>query len=113
VLGSRGAFVVAGVDGQETALRAGLRPGTVDAWGTEPRERWGRLVQGDERQPVPSEPGAWPEFYERVERWLRGGGPAPVDPADAVRTLEVIEAARRSAATRSVVAIVAAGSASG
>jgi predicted dehydrogenase len=113
VLGSRGAFVVAGVDGQETALRAGLRPGAVDAWGTEPRERWGRLVQGDEQQPVPSEPGAWPEFYERVERWLRGGGPAPVDPADAVRTLEVIEAARRSAATRSVVAIVAAGSASG
>jgi scyllo-inositol 2-dehydrogenase (NADP+) len=105
VLGSRGAFVVDELDGQEAALRDGLRPGAVEAWGVEPREHWGRLVRGEDEQAVPSEPGAWPEFYERVERWLRAGGPAPVDPADAVRTLEVIDAARRSAATHSLVAL--------
>jgi predicted dehydrogenase len=98
VLGSRAAFVVDEVDGQEDALRDGLRPGTDEPWGEEPQERWGRLVRGDESERVPSERGAWPEFYRGVERWLRSGGPPPVDPWDAVRVLEVIEAARRSAA---------------
>jgi predicted dehydrogenase len=55
-------------------------------------------VRGDEEEAVPSEPGAWPEFYAGVERWLRSAADPPVDPGDAVRVLEVIEAARRSAA---------------
>lgn len=101
VLGSSGAFVVDEVDGQEDALRAGLRPGGGEPWGEVPPERLGRLVRGDEQEPVPSEPGAWPEFYAGVERWLRDGGDPPVDPADAVRVLEVVEAARRSAAAGS------------
>jgi predicted dehydrogenase len=98
VLGSEAAFVVDEVDGQEDALRDGLRPGRDEPWGVEPPARWGRLVRGDDQEPVVSEPGAWPEFYVGVERWLREGGDPPVDPADAVRALEVVEAARRSAA---------------
>jgi predicted dehydrogenase len=98
VLGSAGAFVVDEVDGQEDALRDGLRPGRDEPWGVEPPARWGRLVRGDEEEPVPSEPGAWPAFYSGVERWLRCGGEPPVDPADAVRVLEVVEAARGSVA---------------
>jgi predicted dehydrogenase len=98
VLGSEAAFVVDEVDGQEDALRAGLRPGRDEPWGVEPPARWGRLVRGEEQEPVASEPGAWPEFYAGVERWLREGAAPPVDPADAVRVLEVVEAARRSAA---------------
>jgi predicted dehydrogenase len=96
VLGSRAAFVVDEVDGQEDALRDGRRPGRDEPWGLEPSEHWGRLVRGEETEPVPSEPGAWPEFYRGVERWLREGGPPPVDPSDAVRVLEVIDAARAS-----------------
>jgi predicted dehydrogenase len=56
-------------------------------------------VRGADSEAVPSEPGAWPAFYARVERWLREGGAPPVDPADAVSVLTVIEAARRSAAS--------------
>jgi predicted dehydrogenase len=107
VLGSRAAFVVDEVDGQEDALRSGLRPGRDEPWGVEPPGRWGRLVRGDELEPVPSEPGAWPAFYAGVERWLRSGGDPPVDPWDAVRVLEVIEAARRSAAAGTTVALAA------
>ena len=36
---------------------------------------------------------------------LRGDGPLPVDPADGVAVLEVIDAARTSAAERVVVAV--------
>jgi scyllo-inositol 2-dehydrogenase (NADP+) len=98
VLGTRAAYVVAEVDGQEDALRSGRRPDDPDMWGIEPQSCWGRLVKGEESEAVPSEPGAWPAFYAELERALRVGGPPPVDPADAVATLEVIDAARRSAA---------------
>jgi predicted dehydrogenase len=100
VLGSRAAYVVAEVDGQEDALRAGRRPDDPGPWGEEPQERWGLLVRGEESDPVPSEPGAWPAFYAQFERALRLGGPPPVDPADAIAVLEVIDAARDVAAER-------------
>ena len=105
VLGTRGAYVVPEVDGQEDALRAGRRPDDQGEWGVEPEERWGRLVRGEESEPVPSERGAWPCFYARLERALREGGPPPVEPEDAVTTLRVLEAARRSAAEQQVIAL--------
>jgi scyllo-inositol 2-dehydrogenase (NADP+) len=107
VLGDRAAYLVAGLDGQEDALRAGRRPSGPDPWGVEPPSRWGRLMAGDDGEEVPSEPGAWPSFYAMLERALREGGPPPVDPRDAVRGLELIEAARRSAAEATVVALPA------
>src|SRR3954454_20498985 len=72
VLGGAAAFVVDELDGQEDALRAGLRPAGSDDWGAEPESRWGRLVRGDESEPVRSENGAWPRFYEQVGPALRG-----------------------------------------
>jgi scyllo-inositol 2-dehydrogenase (NADP+) len=94
VLGSEGAFVVDAGDSQEDALRAGRRPGANGDWGEEEESNWGRLARGDESEPVPSERGAWPEFYAGVERALRSGSPPPVDPRDAVATLEILERAR-------------------
>jgi scyllo-inositol 2-dehydrogenase (NADP+) len=107
VLGTKAAFVAAGLDGQEDALRAGARPDTVPDWGTEPESNWGRLVSGEDSVPVPSERGDWPRFYELLARALRDGGPPPVNPRDAVATLRVLEAARRSSAGRTVVALTA------
>ncbi|HEX6057701.1 MAG TPA: Gfo/Idh/MocA family oxidoreductase [Gemmatimonadaceae bacterium] len=103
LLGRRGSYVKHGLDVQEEALRGGARPGP--GWGEEPEERWGRLGVGDEARPVRTEPGAYPRFYDVVAESLRTGAPPPVDPADAVAALEVIEAARRSAHERVVVAM--------
>jgi scyllo-inositol 2-dehydrogenase (NADP+) len=94
VLGSRAAFVVEEPDGQEDAIQAGHLPTTSSDWGAEPPERWGRLVSGDDGEPVRSENGAWPRFYEQLVAALRGDGPLPVDPEDAVAVLEVLERAR-------------------
>jgi scyllo-inositol 2-dehydrogenase (NADP+) len=99
VHGNRGAFVVQELDSQEDALRAGLRPGSANGWGEEPEARWGRLVRGDESEPVPSEAGAWPRFYELLADALPSRGPLPVDPWDAVRVLEVLERARTAPPT--------------
>ena len=107
VLGTKAAFVVRELDGQEDALRAGARPDQGPEWGTEPEARWGQLVAGERSVRVPSERGDWPRFYALLVRALRDGGPPPVDPHDAVAALRVIEAARRSAASRQVVALPA------
>jgi scyllo-inositol 2-dehydrogenase (NADP+) len=107
VLGTKAAFVMRELDGQENALRSGARPDEVADWGSEPESSWGRVVSGEDSVPVPSERGDWPRFYALLVGALRDGDPPPVDPHDAVATLRVLEAARRSAASREVVTLSA------
>lgn len=99
VLGSEAAFTKFGLDVQEAAMRAGARPGD-SGWGEDPQESWGELGAGEHRERVPTLRGAYEEFYAGVARALRNGTGPPVDPSDAVRTLEIIEAAHRFAAGR-------------
>ncbi|HVR42645.1 MAG TPA: Gfo/Idh/MocA family oxidoreductase [Thermoanaerobaculia bacterium] len=103
LLGSRAAYAKMHPDPQEGALRSGGRPGP--GWGEEPPERWGTLGAGERVRAVPTLPGAYQAFYAGIVEALRGGAPPPVDPADAVAVLELIEAARRSSDERRVVAI--------
>ncbi|HET7722272.1 MAG TPA: Gfo/Idh/MocA family oxidoreductase, partial [Acidimicrobiales bacterium] len=98
VLGSTAGYVVWGMDPQERALRAGQSPGHA-GWGESPAGRWGTLGVGDaDVAPVPTETGNYGRFYEGVVASMRQGRPPPVAPGDALVTLEVIDAARRSAA---------------
>jgi scyllo-inositol 2-dehydrogenase (NADP+) len=94
VLGTEAAYLVRELDGQEDALRAGLRPGGPERWAVEPQERWGTLVRGEDSEPVRSEDGAWPRFYELLAGALQGEGRVPVDPRDALQVLRILEAAR-------------------
>jgi predicted dehydrogenase len=95
VLGSTAAYVVDTLDGQELKLLAGIRPDDP-AFGEVPPERWGRLVVGDVASPVPSEPGHYGPFYVGVVAAITGGAPPPVDPADSVRIIELLERVRSS-----------------
>ena len=103
VLGDRAAFTKHGLDGQEPALAAGTVPTSPD-WGEEPADRWG-LLGDDAPQPIRTLPGAYPQFYSRVAHALRTNTPPPVAPADALAALTIIEAARRSAETGTVIAL--------
>ena len=81
------------LQGQEEGLRAGVPPAPEPA---------GRLWTSNGVRALPSLPGDWAAFY----RTLAGGfsrGTVPVDARDAVQVLQVLEAARRSAASREVV----------
>jgi predicted dehydrogenase len=102
ILGERAAYVKQTVDVQEEMLRSGLRP--APGWGEDPEERWGVLGAGDDLRPVRTEPGTYQRFYEGLVEALRGA-PPPVDPADAVASLEVLDAARTSARDRRVVSL--------
>jgi hypothetical protein len=57
-------------------------------------------ARGDEI--IATEPGRHQAFYQGLVAALRGEGPMPVDPRDAVGVLEVIDAARARAAARQV-----------
>ncbi len=102
VSGSAASLVKWGLDVQEAALKAGVKPGSA-AWGQEPPERWGMLGTETASAPVPSLPGNYPAFYSGVAAAIRGDAPPPVQVNEAIAMLDVIEAAQRSARERRVV----------
>lgn len=111
VLGSKAGYVKHGLDPQEAALRDGSRPGASGAaWGAEPEELWGRLGAGESPvtgggSPVPTLPGDYPAYYAAVARALHAHGPNPVTAQEAAAALDVLEAARRSAAEKVTVTL--------
>ena len=97
VSGLRAGFATDGVDPQEDQLQAGLRPG-------DPAYGAGRtgVLAGEE---IPLERGRYEAFYAGVREWASGSAPAPVDPADSLAVLEILEAARRSSERGQVVRV--------
>jgi predicted dehydrogenase len=86
VSGLERGFASDGLDPQEDQLASGLRPGDA-----------GYGESGDLLR------GSYERFYEGVRDWLRGDAPAPVDPRDSLACMRVLEAARRSSDTHSVI----------
>ena len=104
VFGSRAAYMKHGLDVQEDALRAGMRPDD-DAYGEEPDARWGTLAGPGLSATVPTLRGAYPEFYRGVARAVREGAPPPVPAADVIAGLEIVEAAFLSHERKAVVSL--------
>ncbi|MEA9555615.1 oxidoreductase [Xanthomonas nasturtii] len=104
VHGTRGSYLKHGLDTQEDQLRAGRRPGTV-GWGVDPLP--GTLTRVDEEGRVHTHqpdnlPGDYRQCYAAFRDALAGTGPAPVDGADAVQLMRLLELAQHSAATGQV-----------
>lgn len=105
VQGTEAALVSTGSDGQFAAVFNGVGPND---------QRWGSFDSfevvrhaGGPPGPVPLPGEATPvapvetdarEFYRLLAAALRGAGPLPVDPAETLHVLRVLEAAARSAA---------------
>lgn len=98
VLGSIGGFTKHGVDPQEPYIVAGGGPLDPE-YGVEAPEWAGALGRDGHLDALPTERGAYPEFYRLLAAKIDDGGavstlPLPVDPADAVEVLKIIESAR-------------------
>lgn len=98
LLGSDGAFTKHGIDPQEPFIVAGGSPLDAD-YGIEAREWAGLLGKDGNLDRLPTERGAYPEFYRILAAKISGGGagsslPVPVDPAGPVEVLRLIEQAR-------------------
>lgn len=94
LLGRAAAYLVANVADESSSHRD---------WDDLDEGHRGWLVRGDEREPVRREPGGWADFYPAVVAMVRDGGPPPVRARDAVATMQVLDAARRSVREGTVV----------
>lgn len=94
----KGNYVSSSSDVQAQAIFAGKRPMDDPAsWGYEPPEHWGTLSSEKGAERVSSAQGCYQRYYEAFAEAVRSGTEPPVTTAQAIRTLEVLDAALRSA----------------
>jgi scyllo-inositol 2-dehydrogenase (NADP+) len=91
VLGAGTAYTKWGLDPQEEQLAAGLTP-RDPGFGVAGPGTDGRLGTDLAGETVPTERGGYAEFYGQLARAMAGLGPVPVDPADTIAGIEIIEA---------------------
>ena len=106
-LGEQGTFVSYGLDQQEATLRAGGRPGDP-GFGFRDVAAVGGAAWHDGSggaAPIALERGRWDGFYAGVVAAIGEGVAPPVTAEQAVGVLEILEAARQSAARGVVVAL--------
>jgi len=95
VHGERGSLVKREADRQEAQLKAGIVPG-ADGWGIDPDAMQFYDGNGTTRI-VPTPPGDQRQYYIGIEQALRGFGPNPLMPEQALTVMLVLEAAQQSA----------------
>jgi predicted dehydrogenase len=105
LMGSRGNYVSDQTDVQAQAVFAGRKPiDDLAGWGREAEARWGTLtIAGSSTMKVPSEQGAYQDFYTQFAAAARGDADQPVPAVEAIATLEVLDAARTSASETRIV----------
>ncbi len=99
--GSGGSYVKHGLDTQEAQLRAGVAPG-APGWGEDPLPGQLRLVGADGThavQTLPAPRGDYRDCYAAFREAIAGRAPAPVDAAQALAVMRLLEAGVRSAAS--------------
>jgi scyllo-inositol 2-dehydrogenase (NADP+) len=104
--GSKGSFIKAKTDVQETMLQAGEVPGKPD-WGTEPAsekgllhtEKYGQII----KEHIPSLQGNYLDYYEGVYQAIRNDKPVPVTAAEGMLVVRVIETAFESSRLQKVI----------
>ncbi|MDU4094355.1 MAG: Gfo/Idh/MocA family oxidoreductase [Pantoea sp.] len=100
LLGSQAGFSKWGLDNQEPALAAGMTPLSAD-WGLEKPGSWGTLTENHQDRIIETERGDYPAFYRLLANALLEGAPLPVEAADALATLRLIEDLHTRYAVRS------------
>lgn len=104
--GTKGSFIKAKTDVQETDLQAGKKPGAAD-WGMEPASQKGLLHTEREgkviKEHVESLQGNYGEYYNGIYDALRNNKELPVSAEDGMKVIKVIEAAYKSCKERRVV----------
>ncbi|POH72081.1 Gfo/Idh/MocA family protein [Arthrobacter glacialis] len=93
VVGSEASYTKQTADIQESQLMAGLAPGDP-RYGVDPQENWGLLGRDGTLELVPTERASFGRFYELLAEAILRGGPVPVNPADSVAALRIIEKIR-------------------
>jgi predicted dehydrogenase len=105
VHGTAASFVKDGLDTQEDALKAGVRPAwpPQPGWGADPGPAALIMRAGDggtARTPVALQPGAHQAYFAAIAAAIRNEGPNPVPPDEALAVMGLIELGIASAGQR-------------
>lgn len=102
VHGERGSFVTENWDTQEDQLKAGAMPGDPGFGVEKAPGLLTPVVDGAAGPPVSvtGEAGNYGAYYAALRDALLGAGPNPVTPEQAIATMRVLEAGKRSAVER-------------
>lgn len=100
LLGDKGSYIKYGIDGQETALKAGLTPATLANWGVEPESLIGRIniecnglqIKGT----VQTEIGAYQDLFINIYKAILGEEALIVQAEQSRHIIRVIELAMKS-----------------
>lgn len=97
--GAKGSFIKYGMDSQEDALFAGLRPGS-EGWGADTPALYGDLTIEIGELPMTGKvttlAGDYTLFYQQMAEAIISGASVPVDPQDSRNVIRVIELAQQS-----------------
>lgn len=95
--GSKASFIKFGEDPQEKTLMEGQCPG-MPGWGQEDESEYGEIITSDVKASVkiPSEVGAYEQFYEGMYQSIVSNAPVPVIPEQSLDVIRVIQLAERS-----------------
>lgn len=108
VYGTKGSFIKNRSDIQEATLIAGNKP-TMANWGVEQETDFGTLYTDHNgiitHRIIPSIPGNYGVFYDRMADAIINNGPLPTTAKEATNTIRILEAARKSAFNKSVVSV--------
>ncbi len=106
--GSLGSLIKYGMDPQEDALKQGVRP-SGPLWGIEAPDQHAHLTRMQDGAActlrIETVAGNYGAYYHAIHAALRGGGTVPVDAADALKVIAVIEAAVASHAQQRTVSL--------
>jgi scyllo-inositol 2-dehydrogenase (NADP+) len=104
--GDKGSFIKYGLDSQEDSLKRGKLPGDP-IWGKDLEESYGELSVnvGDLllRGKLETKTGAYESFYKGIYESITENKPVPVNAADAMKTIKIIELVKKSAQEKRVV----------
>lgn len=94
--GEQGSYIKQGQDVQEQRLVSGVQPTEPD-WAKETEADWGLLHDDLGRSLYCGEPGSYQDYYHNIAEHLLEGEPLLVLPKHALKVIELIEVAERSA----------------
>lgn len=93
VHGTRGSLTKFGLDTQEAALKAGLRP-PLDHWGVDPNPLMLTLSDAEHaltESPQACLPGDYTRYYSGIRNAIQWGAPNPVPAQEALQVMALIE----------------------
>jgi scyllo-inositol 2-dehydrogenase (NADP+) len=93
--GTKGSFIKYGFDPQEEQLKKGISP-ISSLYGVENEENYGHLYTEFSSAAIETQQGCYNQYYLEIAQAIKLAGCNPVNPADAVGVLKILELAEIS-----------------